>query len=312
MIAVITFNPSIDRLYKLETLEIGRAQRANFVNPTAGGKGLNVAKVIKQLGESPICLGFLGGYNGLYIKNELDKVEIVNNFTQIDGESRICLNIIDGDKNSTEILEKGPNINEKNILDFQSKLDKVLESSKVLVASGSLSQGMPVDYYKRLGKICEKKGVKFILDTSGKSLEMAINENLYLIKPNIDELELLTHKKINNKEDAINASRFLLEKGVKNVCISMGKDGMIFLNKEHIYDVKIPKIEILNTVGSGDSSIAGFAYGVINDYSWEECLKLANSCGMSNALYMETGYINKKDIKIFSNEIKVSKYNLDS
>lgn len=309
MITVITFNPSIDRLYKLETFKIGTVQRANFVNPTAGGKGLNVAKVIKQLGESPICLGFLGGYNGLYIKNELDKVEIVNNFTKINGESRICLNIIDRDKNSTEILEKGPRINENDILDFESKLDKVLESSKVLVASGSLSQGMPIDYYKTVGEMCNRKGVKFILDTSGKSLEMSISENLYLIKPNIEELELLTHKKINNKEDAINASKFLLEKGVKNVCISMGKDGMILLNKEHIYDVKIPKIEVLNTVGSGDSSIAGFAYGVLNDYSLKDCLKLANSCGMSNALYMETGYINKKDIALFLNEIKINEYN---
>lgn len=308
MLTIITFNPSIDRLYKLDTFEIGSVQRANFVNPTAGGKGLNVAKVVKKLGEIPTCLGFLGGFNGNYIESEIEKIGLKNEFTKIDGETRICLNIIDKNGVSTEVLEKGPTVNEKDIKIFEDKLEEVLKDTKVLVASGSLLDGLPKEYYSKIGKLCNDKGIKFILDTSGQSLELAIDYNIYLVKPNQYELEYLTKSKINSKEDAINAARNLIDRGIENVCVSMGKDGMILLNKDSVYEVEIPKIDALNPVGSGDSSIAGFAYGVIKNYDLEECLKLANACGMSNALYMETGNIELDDIKNFKSYIKINKY----
>ena len=305
MITVITFNPSIDRLYKLDTFELGKVQRANFVNPTAGGKGLNVAKAIKKLGTTPTCLGFLGGYNGNYIENEIEKIGLKNSFTKIDGETRICLNIIDRFKVSTEVLEKGPQVNIEDIKKFEANLKETLKNTEILVASGSLLQGLPKDYYKLIGKMCKDNNVKFILDTSGDSLKMALNSNIYLIKPNIDELEAIVNTKINSKEDVINAAKYLIDKGIENVCISMGKDGMILLNNKNIYEVKIPKIEVVNPVGSGDSSIGGFAYGLSNGYDLEYCLKLANACGMSNALYMETGSIQIEDIEIFMKEIEV-------
>ncbi|MBO3444872.1 1-phosphofructokinase [Clostridium sp. CCUG 7971] len=308
MLTIITFNPSIDRLYKLDTFEVGSVQRAKFVNPTAGGKGLNVAKVVKKLGETPTCLGFLGGFNGNYIESKIEKIGLKNEFTKIYGETRICLNIIDKNGVSTEVLEKGPIVNDENIKIFEDKLEAVLKDTKVLVASGSLLSGLPKEYYSKIGKLCNDKGIKFILDTSGKPLELALDSNIYLIKPNQDELEYLTKSKINSKEDAINAARNLIDRGIENVCVSMGKDGMILLNKDSVYEVEIPKIDVLNPVGSGDSSIAGFAYGVIKNYDLEECLKLANACGMSNALYMETGNIELDDIKNFKSSIKINKY----
>ena len=311
MIATITFNPAIDTLYKLDTFNIGSVKRADYVNKTPGGKGLNVSKVLKILGETPNCLGFLGGYNGLYIKEEIEKIGLKNEFIQINGETRICLNIIDKNNVSTEILEKGPTVDRDNIKEFEMNLRKILKTTKVLVASGSLLQGLPQNYYKTVGDICKEENVKFILDTSGKYLESALETDIYLIKPNTDELEALTNIKIECKEDAINAAHILLDKGVENVCVSMGKDGMILLNKENIYEVKIPTIDIKNTVGSGAASIAGFAFGVLNDYSIKDCLKLSNACGMSNALYIETGKIEIEDIKIFIKEIEVKKYELN-
>ena len=307
MIATITFNPAIDTLYKVDTFNIGSVKRADYVNKTPGGKGLNVSRVLNSLGVTPTCLGFLGGYNGLYIKDKIEKVGLKNEFTQINGETRICLNIIDKNNISTEILEKGPTVDLDNIKEFEDKLKNVLKHTKVLVASGSLLQGLPNNYYKRVGDICKEENVKFILDTSGKYLENALETDIYLIKPNTDELEALTNIKIKCKEDAINAAYILLDKGVENVCVSMGKDGMILLNKENIYDVKIPKIDIKNTVGSGDASIAGFSFGVLNNYRIEDCLRLSNACGMSNALYIETGKIEIEDINIFIKEIEVKK-----
>lgn len=309
MITVITFNPAVDRFYKVDKFEKGSVHRASFVNPTAGGKGLNVAKVLKKLGNSPTCLGFLGGYNGDYIKGKIKDIGLVDEFTKIDGETRICLNIVDENKVSTEVLEKGPTVTNEDIENFENKLREVLKDTKVLVASGSLIEGLPLDYYKRIGSMCKENNVKFILDASSKALELALDENIYLIKPNNDELKALTQMDVNSKEDAINAGKILLNKGVENVCISMGKDGMLLLNNDNIYDVEIPTIEIVNTVGSGDSSIAGFAHGLINGYEIEDCLKLSNACGMSNAMYIDTGRVELEDIKTFTNEMRVSKVN---
>ncbi|MEF9991767.1 MAG: 1-phosphofructokinase [Romboutsia sp.] len=312
MITVITFNPSIDRLYKLDTFEVGKVQRAGFVNPTAGGKGLNVSKVIKKLGETPTCLGFLGGYNGEYIKNQIEKIGVNNEFINIDGETRICLNIIDSNGVSTEILEKGPIVSQKYIKYFEDRLDEILRKTEVLVASGSLAQGLPIDYYKTIGDKCRENGVKYILDTSGLALEHAINTDIYLIKPNTDELGSITNRKIDTLDDVVEAGKVLLGKNIENICVSMGKDGMVLLSKDSIYEVQIPEIDVLNPVGSGDSSVAGFAYGLSKKYDLIECLRLANACGISNALHNETGDIELSDIYKFTTQIKIKQYSLQT
>lgn len=308
MITVITFNPSIDRLYKVDKFEVGSVQRANFVNPTAGGKGLNVSKVLKKLGEDINCIGFLGGFNGEYIKSELNKLGIESKFTSINGETRICLNIIDENGLSTELLESGPEIREEEIYEFEKNLEKILDNTSVLVASGSLSKGLPKEYYLKIGKICNERNIKFILDSSGDSLKMALESNPYLIKPNTDELEMLTNMKINNLDDVIKAANKLLLTGVENVCVSMGRDGMILLNENKLYIVEIPKIDVINTVGSGDSCIAGIALGTLKGYDFEDTLKLANACGMSNAMHLSTGDIDLEHIKNLINKIKVESY----
>ena len=308
MITVITFNPSIDRLYKLEKFEIGSVQRANFVNPTAGGKGLNVAKVLKKLGEDINCIGFLGGFNGEYVKSQLKNIGIENKFTDIKEETRVCLNIIDSNNISTEVLEKGPNVSEEEIQRFENDLEEVLKNTDVLVASGSLARGLPIDYYFKIGKLCNQRNIKFILDSSGESLKLGIKSKPYLIKPNMDELEILSGVKIKNVDDVINISKSILSAGVENVCISMGKDGMALVNKDFVYKVEIPKIDVVNTVGSGDSSIAGFALGIAKKYGLKESLKLANACGMSNAMNISTGDINLEDIDKLIEEIKVYEY----
>lgn len=308
MITVVTFNPSIDTLYKLESFEIGKVQRAGDVKKSAGGKGINVARVLNQLGHSPMCMGFVGGYNGLYIKDEIKKIGLRDEFIKIDGETRVCLNIIDKNKVSTEILESGPIVEENDMIKFERHLENILEETKILVASGSLPKGLPIDYYGLLGEICRIKNIKFILDTSGKYLESAINSHIYMIKPNIDELEALCKCNINNKEDAIKEAYKLLRYNIENICISMGKDGMILVNKDSIYEVKIPSIKIENTVGSGDSSIAGFAYGLLNDYSLKDCLRLSNACGMSNAMNIKTGFIDVNEVEKLFKEIEVLEY----
>ena len=307
MITILTFNPSIDRMYRVSDLNIGQVQRVKTANATAGGKGLNVTKVCKILGEDPLAMGFLGGFNGEYIKDELEKLEIRSKFTPINQETRNCLNIIDDSLNSTELLEKGPVLEFDDLINFEKDLESVLEDTQIVVASGSYCQNMPIDYYKRIGNICKKNNIKFILDTSGESLKVALEFNPYLIKPNADEIKQLLNINIEAKDELIDAARKLLNMGAKNVCVSLGKDGMIYLNENELYEVKVPKIKAVNTVGSGDSTIAGFSVGILRGYDTVELLKLANACGMSNALNIETGFINLSDINKFMKEITVNK-----
>lgn len=307
MITTLTFNPSIDRTYTVSNINIGQVQRVGSVNSTAGGKGLNVTKVCKILGEDPLAMGFIGGFNGEYIKNELKKLGIKSKFTSISQETRNCLNIIDDNFTSTEFLEKGPTLQENDLTRFEKDLDDILDKTKILVASGSYCQNMPLDYYRIIGERCKKHNIKFILDTSGESLKVALDSNPYLIKPNIDEIKQLLNIEIESTDELIVAAKTLLNMGAQNVCISLGKDGMIYLNENEIYEVKVPKIKAISAVGSGDSTIAGFSVGILRGYNTINLLKLANACGISNALNVETGFVELDKVREFYEQVIVNK-----
>lgn len=307
MITILTFNPSIDKLYRVNTIDIGEVQRVANVSATAGGKGLNVTKVCKILGEEPLAMGFLGGFNGEYIKNELSKIGVKTKFTKIQQETRNCLNIIEDNRTSTEFLEKGPIIEEKDLVKFEEDLEEVLKDTTILVASGSYSQNMPLNYYKQIGDICKKHNIKFILDTSGEALKLALESNPYLIKPNADEIKQLLNINVESKDEIIAAARELQSMGAQNVCISLGKYGMIFLSKDEVFEVTIPKINAVNTVGSGDSTIAGFSVGISRGYDIVTTLKLANACGISNALNVKTGFVKLEEVDKYFQLVNVKK-----
>ena len=307
MITVLTFNPSIDRMYKVSKINVGEVQRVIDTNSTAGGKGINVTKVCKILGEEPLAMGFLGGFNGEYIRNELNRLEIKSKFTSIKQETRNCLNIIDENSNSTEFLEKGPVIDAEDLTNFEADLESVLDKTKILVASGSYCQNMPIDYYKIIGEICEKRDIKFILDTSGDALKVALESKPYLIKPNADEIKQLLDINVESQEEIISAGKELIKMGPQNVCISLGKNGMIYINNDGVYEVKVPKIDTVNSVGSGDSTIAGFSVGILRGYDTIELLKLANACGISNALHIETGFVKLDEVEKLSEKVQVKK-----
>lgn len=307
MITTITFNPAIDRMYKVNEINIGEVQRVVETKATAGGKGLNVTRVCKILGENPLAMGFLGGFNGAFIKNELDKNDIKSRFTMINQETRNCLNIIEDSKVSTEFLEKGPVISEQDIKSFENDLMAVINETDIIAASGSCAQNMPADYYRKIGEICKANDVKFVLDTSGNALKEALKSNPYLIKPNTDEIRQILDVDVNSREEIISVGKKLLEMGPKNVCISLGKDGMVYICKDGVYDVKIPVVEAVNTVGSGDSTIAGFCVGISRGYDTEMLLKFANACGISNALNEKTGFVKIEEVNKYMNLVDVKK-----
>ncbi len=307
MILTITLNPSIDRGYIVDGFEKGKVFRAKEVQYTPGGKGLNVTKVIKSFGEPVTATGFLGGMSGKYIESQLDSMDIQNKFISTDGETRSCIAILSSDKSQTEVLENGPYISEAETLDFYEMYKDIISDYEIICASGSLPKGLGMDTYQKLINIANKQGKKFILDTSGEALRLGIEAVPFLVKPNQEELEKLVGHTISNEDDIIGGAKYLLEKNINIVVVSLGAEGSMAFSKDYAYRVKVPKVRAVNPVGSGDSMVAGFAVSILRKYDLETMLKVAAACGTANAMEAETGKVNMDNVKHIMDKIIIEK-----
>lgn len=307
MILTITLNPSIDRRYDVKDFEKGKVFRTEDYQYTVGGKGLNVSKVIKSLGEEVIATGFLGGNSGKYILDGLDKMNIDNDFINIAGETRSCLAIISNDGSQTEILETGPLISEDEKDEFLNVYEKLLDRVDIVCASGSLPKGLKASIYNDLIKIANKNNKKFLLDTSGEALKLGIEAGPYLIKPNKEELEILMGISMDSEETLIDAGKSLLKKGIEIVVFSLGENGALLFNKNDVYKLSLPNIKLINPVGSGDAMIAGMAVAISKGMNDEGIIKLGAACGTANAMESETGKVDKDNVLEIMEQIKIER-----
>lgn len=303
MITTVTLNPAIDTRYFIEDFKEGRLFRAEKTIKSPGGKGLNVTKVLRQMGADVVATGIIGGKNGEWIQENLKKMDIKEEFYVSSAETRVCIAVL-AKHSETEILESGEELTDSDLRAFEKKLMELVEKSDVITMSGSLPKGMEAGYYQKLVELVNRKGKKVILDTSGKSLLEGVKGKPYLIKPNFDELEYVLGESIDGRDKIKKAVEKLKNLGAQNVLVSLGGEGAIYFGEE-ILKITIPKIKIHNTVGSGDSSVAGFAKGLDDGLELNEILKLSMACGMSNAQSMETGRVIPEDVKEFMGNITV-------
>lgn len=309
MIGTITLNPSIDIRYTVEGFLVGSVTRVNQVERTAGGKGLNVSRVVTQLGEEVQATGFVGGSSGDFIRSEIEKLGILDAFVQIKEETRSCHNIMSSGSPNTELLESGPYIEPSALEVFSQVYERILAECKVVTASGSLPMGLPANYYNGLVTRAREKGVKFLLDTSGESLKSVIEAKPYFIKPNYEELEVITGNKVNSLQDIHQALDLLYAKGIPFCVISMGKEGSMAMVNGQKFCVTFPAVQVVNTVGSGDSFVAGVAVSLTRGYSVEETLAFASACGTANALEHQTGFVQSERVAQLKEQVKVEKLN---
>ncbi|WP_418964992.1 1-phosphofructokinase [Cetobacterium sp.] len=304
MILTITLNPAIDVRYKIDNFEVNGVFRGKS-NKTAGGKGLNVSRVLRLLGEGVEASGFLGGNSGEWISSKIKEDGVVDSFIKTDSETRSCIAIL-GKDTQTEILEPGQNIPQQDIEKFLEFFKNNIHRFETICVSGSVPQGVQQDIYKTICQLAKNK--KVILDTSGKYLLDGIKGNPYLIKPNREELEGLLGRKLSTFEELLNGAKEIKSIGCKNLLVSLGKDGAIFIDEnEEVFKINIPKVEIKNPVGSGDSAIAGFAYGLNTNKTLEETLKWSMACGISNAMMEGTGTVDLNTINNLLDRITVEK-----
>lgn len=276
MIYTVTLNPSIDYIIETDKFKIGEVNRANKEELYPGGKGINVSLMLNELQVENTALGFLGGFIGEYIENTLASNGVNTEFIKLEkGFSRINLKI----KNEveTEINGKGPHISEDNLQLLYKKIEK-LKDEDILVLCGSIPKSLSNTLYQDIISMAAKKNVKVIVDATSNLLLNTLKYNPFLIKPNIHELEEIFDTKIDCIDSTIFYATKLKDMGAENVLISMGKDGALLIDsKGKIYLSNAPYGDVVNTVGSGDSMVAGFISGYLKTKDYKEALKLGAS-----------------------------------
>ncbi|MGG1617937.1 1-phosphofructokinase [Paenibacillus sp. NRS-1782] len=255
MIYTVTLNPSIDYIVEVEDLKLGDLNRMKRDLKLPGGKGINVSRVLNQLGADSTAIGFLGGFTGRFINDTLREESIKTNFVTIEDDTRINIKLKHGDE--TEINGLGPAIREQEADALVQKLSG-LQKNDIVVLSGSIPPSLGGDFYDRLISVCQQTGAEFVIDTTGEALMKALVHKPLLVKPNHHELAELFGVTINSKEGIVTYGRKLLEAGAKNVLISMAGEGALFITVDEVYHANVPAGTVKNSVGAGDSMIAGF------------------------------------------------------
>ena len=308
MLLTVTLNAAIDKRYVVENYQVGEVNRVKECAYVAGGKGLNVSKTATIAGAKVLATGFVGGHAGAYIIEAVEAQGVETDFIQVKGESRSCINIFDPiHKTQTEFLEPGVVVSEEEQRAFYLKYDELLKKCEVIAVSGSVPKGVGSDMYPRLVEMAKAAGKKIIVDTSGALLEEVVKAKPHMIKPNIDEIRMLTGKAILNREELVEAGIELQKSGIERVVISLGAEGSLMFVEEGVYQARVPKIDAVNTVGCGDCMTAGFAISFEQHMEPEEALRFASATSSASAMREETGYFVKEDMETLYHQIQIEK-----
>ncbi|MFD1671570.1 1-phosphofructokinase [Agrilactobacillus yilanensis] len=281
MIYTITANPSIDYVVTADTLTLGTINRLNTSVSLPGGKGINVSRILDQLDLETTALGFVGGYTGAFIKSTLQADHLTTNFTEVAEDTRINIKI-NADQ-ETEINGQGPKVTSAEVETFKTTLETVLKPGDVVVMSGSLPPNLPETFYKDLIPLIKAKNADFVIDTTGQALLDTLSAQPLVVKPNHHELAELFQTELHSLSEIAAYGRKLLDLGAKNVLISMAGDGALLITKAKTYYSKAPVGTVVNSVGAGDSMIAGFTGTMATTNDPQNSFKIGLACGSATA-----------------------------
>lgn len=284
MIYTLTYNPSIDYMATLDSFEVGKLNRMKKASYYYGGKGVNVSQVLKELGIDNTAMGFIAGFTGREIEEGLVKLGIKTDFVRLpEGHSRINIKLNGIDE--TEINAPGPRI---DALSMNAMYDKLacIGRDDILVLAGTMSSNMPDDCFADLISRIPSRDTRVIVDTSGEALSNCLSYHPFLIKPNIKELNDLFHEVIvsGDIEKVTEVAQELQKMGARNVLVSMGEDGALLLTEEgKVYTRSAPAGMVVNSVGAGDSMVAGFLAGYLEKGDFEDAFIMGLCAGSATA-----------------------------
>ncbi|MCT3132370.1 MULTISPECIES: 1-phosphofructokinase [Lactococcus] len=281
MIYTVTLNPALDYFMNYEELALGEVNRTGKTQISAGGKGIMESRMLSLIGAKSKALGFLGGFSGQYIKDFLSENQIDSDFTEIEDLTRINVKL-KSQENETSLDAAGPKLQESEINHFLEKFDHLKEDD-IVVFAGTIPKSLGEDFYERLIAKVQKQKASFVMDVDGQKLLDSLPAHPLLIKPNREELEAIFETSFKNNEQIIPYGQKLLEMGAQNVIVSMAGDGALLFTNEKVYFAQGIKGELKNSIGAGDSTVAGF----LAEYSQSKdpllAFRQAIACGTSKA-----------------------------
>ena len=298
MIYTCTITPSVDYTTYLTEFNTGKLNRSADVHYYPGGKGINVSRVLKRLGVDSVALGYAGGFTGQYIEQFLHGEGIQTDFIRTDEITRINVKIKAAEE--TELNGPGPAIEMEQLAELEAKVQN-LETGDWFVLAGSLPDSIPMQFLSDLARMCAQKNIHFVLDTSGAALKKLIPARPFLIKPNLEELGELFGTEIDGKEAAYGYARKLVDQGVQHVIVSMGGEGALLVTGEAAVFATAPEIQVVNTVGAGDSLVSGFIASFNKDEDPFAAFQYGVASGSATAF--RSDLCEKKDVETLLDQV---------
>ncbi|SDY34033.1 1-phosphofructokinase [Evansella caseinilytica] len=301
MIYTLTLNPSVDYIVTVDQFAAGKTNRTSAEMKNPGGKGINVSRVLNHLNIKTKALGFIGGFTGEFIEKSLQNEGVETNFIKVDGDTRINIKLrADAE---TEINGRSPKIGQKHLDQLKKQL-RQLKSGDILVLAGSVPDCLPATIYRELVQEIDSNEVKIIVDTSGQPLIESLSASPFLIKPNHHELADVFGVSNISVNEAATLGKKLIDKGVDNIIVSMAGEGALFIHRDKTILGSVPKGDVKNSVGAGDSVVAGFIASYIYSDSLEEAFRYGLAAGSATAF--SEGFCQKELINKLMKEVSIT------
>lgn len=307
MIVTVTLNPALDKSILVDRIRVGDTNRIIQVETDAGGKGINVSRVLKALGSETVAMGFVGGTTGRFIEHVLNQEGVPTDFVRVAGETRTNLDIQEqSGAPPTALNECGPTIRAEELDELRAKLRKVLIGAKMVVLGGSLPPGVPPGIYAELIQLARERGVRAVLDADGESLKLGLAAKPFMIKPNAAEAARLLGQEVASPEDAVEAAKVLVGRGIGLVVISMGSKGAVAVTAEESWLAAPPEVKAISTIGSGDSMIAGITHTLGEQGSLAEALRWGSAAGAATAMTSGKEIASRAGIVALLDQVRLS------
>lgn len=276
LVVTVTVNPALDKTARVDRLHAGGLNRLKEVGIDAGGKGINVSRMIAMLGGNTIATGFAGGESGKALLAEITKQGVSHDFVEIHGATRVNLKVVDAAGTLTELNEPGPSVTEKEWHSMEQLLLRYAAPNTLFVLSGSLPVGVDADAYRRLIVLLHQSGSRVFLDVDGEPFRKALAAVPDYVKPNRYELlQLYRAQDTGDVQQLLPYCRELMEKGIRLVALSLGEDGAFFFYGDNVFSAPGLPVTVNSTVGAGDCMVGALAYAIQSDFPLEDALRLS-------------------------------------
>ena len=308
MIATVTLNPSLDQHVAVDGLILDESNRWVSFSREPGGKGINVSRVVRELGGKTVAYGFIGGFDGNVLKTILRQHNVPFDFTPIKGGIRSNFIITDlKSHRQTRISAPGPEISGSELKRLVDRITSIKTKPNFMVFAGSVPPGVPIDIYKRLIEKIKTLGIMTVLDSADEWLKEGIKAKPDIIKPNIREAQVLLGMELKAEEEITHAVRQFVSNGIRIASISRGRDGLIIADKDATLKVVPPEVPVSSTVGAGDSTVAGLVLQLSRGGSLEDAARLAVAAGTAATLTPGTELCHREDVTRLLPQIRVER-----